>query len=35
MDQKQGLGRKVYTNGDIYEGLWSQVFCQTVCACPH
>ena len=21
-DVKQGLGRKVYANGDVYEGLW-------------
>ena len=27
-DLKQGLGKKVYANGDVYEGLWRQGKCE-------
>ena len=27
-DLKQGLGKKVYANGDIYEGLWKAGKCE-------
>ena len=27
-DVKQGLGKKVYSNGDVYEGLWRQGKCE-------